>query len=490
MNQIGFPSGFVGFNQFHQVSNPTSQVAAAPQYVAAPMPMAVAAYPMAMMPAYMMAQPQMAGMMPMSASGAAMGGTQGGGHVTQNPTNATPGEYGAGAAGMGMGMGGFYGMPMMISPVFMAMGFPMMAFAPQQGGGEVIDAPAAPSDVVADVPAADVPAVDAEIITEAPEQPIPSTDGAVVDVVPEDTENPSLPSLPITELSAAEFDKYRFKETELKSETSLSMSLTTLDGDVISLDFSQMDIQSSEKFAGKTLDGSRVRDMSYFEDSERLVNMEVTGELSEAERAAIDGVLGTVMDVVQRFFSGDMEGAVAKLKMMDFDSSELAELSLQMSMSKSAEINRGYHDGMDKLHQLANKDAEIGNALEFLANEQKRLVDLASNVLETPSAVKLVKSLLPPLLSEPFAALQEEVMAAPSEVPASDEAADAAEVTEGVVAAMPSDVAAVATPTESEVEMPVLPPKVAKALDVIEKISDAVKSEVMEQVDYAKEKQS
>ena len=159
-------------------------------------------------------------------------------------------------------------------------------------------------------------------------------------------------------------------------------------------------------------------------------------------------------------------------------------------MSKSAEINRGYHDGMDKLHQLANKDAEIGNALEFLANEQKRLVDLASNVLETPSAVKLVKSLLPPLLSEPFAALQQEVMAAPSEVPVADEAADAAEVAEGVAAAVSDDVAAADTPAESEVEMAVLSPKVANALDVIEKISDAVKSEVMEQTVYAEEKQS
>ena len=61
---------------------------------------------------------------------------------------------------------------------------------------------------------------------------------------------------------------------------------------------------------------------------------------------------------------------------------------------------------------LRNRDADVVNALEFMANEQKRLIDVASEVLEMPSAVKMVKALIPPMMSEPFAELRDEIQSA------------------------------------------------------------------------------
>ena len=113
---------------------------------------------------------------------------------------------------------------------------------------------------------------------------------------------------------------------------------------------------------------------------------------------------------------------MSKLKAMDFDSSELAELSLNMSMSKSAEITKGYHNGDDRMHDLRNRDADVVNALEFMANEQKRLIDVASEVLEMPSAVKMVKALIPPMMSEPFAELRDEIQSAKEVVESDDDA--------------------------------------------------------------------
>ena len=54
----------------------------------------------------------------------------------------------------------------------------------------------------------------------------------------------------------------------------------------------------------------------------------------------------------------------------------------------------------------------VDQALEFIATEQKRLVDIAKALFDAPSAAKLVRSLVPPLMSEPFSQLNEQIAAA------------------------------------------------------------------------------
>ncbi|MEQ8689646.1 MAG: hypothetical protein RIC89_02260 [Pseudomonadales bacterium] len=432
MNQVGFSPAFGGFNQFHQSANPTNSVVSGAQAPAiTPHAIAVPVYPVVLMPAYMMAQPQMAAGTGVPMQGMADGNTEGaGGHVTANPTNALQSSvqsgFGAQAGLSGFGGGYAAGMPMMMSPVLMALGFPVMGFynATAPSGGQVADAPpAAPADEQVVTPVVDeVPDIATPPVSDVPAEP------DIIDVVPV-TDAPSLPVLPIVDVSADEFEKYRLIEAERKSESSLSLQLTTQDGDLITLDFNQLDIQSSSQFRGKTLDGDRYKDSAFLEDTQRIVNMEVTGSLSAEEQAAIDSVLSSVIEVVQNFFNGDMEGAISKLKMMDFDTGQLAELSLNMSMTKTAEISRALHNGSDQLHNLKTRDADVAQALEFLATEQRRLVESAGSLFDSPSAAKLVKSLLPPMLSEPFAALQSELDTAADEVvvddsTGSDEAVD------------------------------------------------------------------
>jgi hypothetical protein len=223
--------------------------------------------------------------------------------------------------------------------------------------------------------------------------------------------------LPITELGAEDFAKYRLLEKTKQQETSLSLELITADGDKISLNFEQLDSMEMTRFHGRTLDSDKVKDVSFHEQTDRVVNMEVVGDLSDAEKAAIGNVLSTIIDVVNKFFTGDVGQAVDKLKNMDFDGQQLAELSLNMSMSKSASVSKAYHNGGDHLHELKNREADIGQALEYLANEQKRLIDMSKDIFDAPSAAKLIRSLVPPMLSDPFSQLREQIAAS---VPASD----------------------------------------------------------------------
>ena len=421
MNEVGLSTGFTSFNQVHQTTNPNSTGSTAGFTMMAPMVMAVPVYPVMLMPAFMMAQPQMlGGQIPgqvptqmiegqmATSGGAGSGGT--GGHVTANSTNSLQTNAGFGGGQFGY-TGGVGQMPMMMSPVLMALGFPVMMF-----GGAGMQTTTA--NQTAAEPALVDGGVDNAVVVDdvlADFTPPPVTDSvppdpAIIDVVPPgSSDSPTLPTLPIAEVSAADFSKYRLLETERKSESTLALQLTTQDGDLITLDFSQLDLQGMSRFNGKTVDGERVSDFSLIDDTERVVNMEVSGDLSAEEQVAIDAVLSSVIDVVQNFFSGDMEGAISKLKMMDFDGGQLAQLSLNMSMTKRAEISRGYHNGEDQLHHLKEKDAEIAKSLYFLGSEQKRLIEAASSVLDTPSAVKLIRTLMLPMLSEPFAELKDEI---------------------------------------------------------------------------------
>ena len=239
-----------------------------------------------------------------------------------------------------------------------------------------------------------------------------NTDPVVVDVVPEEAvEDVPTTIMPIVELDGSEFAKYRSVEKSVQQETSLSFQLQTQDGDTITLDFSQIDSLDMSRLRARTVEGERVADETYTEDMERVVNMDVVGDLDDAEKAAIDSVLSSVVSAVQSFFSGNTGEAIAQLKAMDFDSAELAELSLNMSMTKSATISKSYLGEAEGLQDLMSRDANVGQALEFIASEQKRLIDLAKDVLDAPSAAKLVRSLVPPMMSDPFADLFEQVAA-------------------------------------------------------------------------------
>jgi hypothetical protein len=423
---------------------------------------AAPAYPVAMMsPAYIMAYVQMpvsgtaagvpmnvmsqAGMAsanPQGMTGEAAGAATSSGHVTANPTNsmATNAMSMSGSQAFGSpamaGYGGFggvgsysgYAMPvMMMAPVFLQMGYPMVfqgaVAQPPLAGPDVSDSTADIVPVSADTPAIPAaPELDVEIDA-VPQAPV-NTDGVVVDVQPQAAQGPSsatLPTLPITSLQADDFSNYRLLEKSRQLETNLSFSLTTKDGDQITLNFSQIDGMSLTRFNGESLQGEQMKDRSFREETDRTVNMEVLGDLSDDEKAAIDKVMSTVIDVVNSFFTGNVGDAVAKLKAMEFDGGQLAEMSLNMSMTKSAVVSKAYHDGGDYLHDLKNRDADISQALEYMATEQKRLIDMAKDVFDAPSAAKLVRSLVPPMMSEPFAELAEKISAPVSQVAVDDD---------------------------------------------------------------------
>ena len=369
---------------------------------------------------YFMAAPQMTGM-PGAATAApgAMAAPESSGHVTANATNALSGGAGSGYGAMGaanLGMAGMMAMPvgfafaqpMVLMPVFFGF-LPQMGPQPRPAQPAASPEPAAaPADVV-DV--AEVSQVEPEEPAALPAPPAP----AAPEAADEAAEQPA-PRLPIVEMAAEDFQRFRYSELAAELKTSLVLELKTAEGDTVKLDFSQLDLLERGKFSGRLAEGGMREETSFAEGTERVVNMGVEGELDDAERAAIDRVLSSVVDVANAFFHNDLAAALGKLKSLEFDTGTLAELSLQMSMSKSVEYARARGGaGMEDLQRMVDQDGEISRMVEFFASEQKRLIESAGEVLDRPSAVRMVKSLLPPMIDRPLEELLLRVHEAPSD---------------------------------------------------------------------------
>ena len=392
-----------------------------------------------MSPAYFMAAAQMmmmssqAGMptqmpsgMPAGMAAPAATGTDSatatGGHVTSNATNSLvaaqsaqpgampgvmPGAYGM--SGVNNGMMGAMAMPvgfMMMMPMTMSPVFGVFfGFAAMPGAAPSV--PQSGSTPAALLPAQSPVAEQAPVATEvAAPAAAPSAEEAPV------TEDADAKP-PVVQVAAEDFNQLKMRSRSSQLETSLQLSLTTRDGDKITLDFSQIDLFEKSRLSDPTAEGGRRHRHEVTERHDRVVNMNVEGDLDDVERAAVDAVLAEVIELANKFFTGNLDGVMQRLQSFDLDTEALSEFSLQMNMTKSVEFSRAHHKGRDsEIARLAGRDGEVMKMLEFLATEQRTLIRSASEVLDSPSAVKLVKALLPPLLEEPFAKLAETLDAA------------------------------------------------------------------------------
>ncbi len=207
----------------------------------------------------------------------------------------------------------------------------------------------------------------------------------------------------IEQLDSADFSAMRARTVERSRETSLTLKLTTQEGDLVELVFQQLDLSSRTRVSGVTDSGDRIRASDTTGSSQRYVNMQITGDLSDAEKSAIDAVLQKVVEVANQFFHGDMQAAIARLSDAQIDTDQLAEFSLKMSMSRSREMNKLVSGDDGQLQQFAHHDSGVSQTLEFLADQQHQLIAAAMTRFDDRSAVTLVKQLLPVMIAPPSA---------------------------------------------------------------------------------------
>lgn len=195
---------------------------------------------------------------------------------------------------------------------------------------------------------------------------------------------------------------YHMQSLSVESTAELALSLTTAEGDTVTLRFNQADALHRLRFAGELSDHGRIDVNEHSADVDRAVSMSVSGSLSEAELSAINAVIDQVQRAADHFFQGSTAAALDKLQALNFDAATLAEMSLDMTMTTNVEVTQAYagprQGQQDQLQRLAERDEGIMGALRAFADAQQELVGMAKGVLDDPSAVSLIRSLLPPAI--------------------------------------------------------------------------------------------
>ncbi|MEQ1580949.1 MAG: hypothetical protein ABL964_10180 [Steroidobacteraceae bacterium] len=111
------------------------------------------------------------------------------------------------------------------------------------------------------------------------------------------------------------------------------LEIHTLEGDVVKIDFRN----STSLRLGSTDGTSGTQDSLKVRISERT-SLQVEGDLNPAELAAIGDLVRKVDTLANEFFAGDVEQAFAAAADLKIDGSQLADYSLQLSMSQKVRI--------------------------------------------------------------------------------------------------------------------------------------------------------
>lgn len=181
------------------------------------------------------------------------------------------------------------------------------------------------------------------------------------------------------------------RSASMREETALSLELTTAEGDVVSLEFRQLDYSAMRADA----DG-----FSAEAGLERFVSLSVTGELSDAELSAIDGMVARVAEEASSLLQGDPGAAARRLASLGFDSDTLASFSLNFRQATWQSMSSMYMTGPGaRLTDLARRDEGVASLLDGMASMQRRLIDEAMALFDTVDAARLGRSIVPAVFS-------------------------------------------------------------------------------------------
>jgi len=176
---------------------------------------------------------------------------------------------------------------------------------------------------------------------------------------------------------------YQYSET-------MSLQLTTKEGDKVNLDFRQMyaEYQSYKEEQSGEMGPEGVR---YFESREAMevtafeerFAFSVEGDLNEDELAAVFDVFEQVDKLANEFFEGDLEVALQKAMDLNIDYSQLQNMSLNLTQS-TTEATRYKQEAMAQYQQVQN---DIEEAAQATQNGDANVADLPPYLQQWQSAI-------------------------------------------------------------------------------------------------------
>ena len=175
-------------------------------------------------------------------------------------------------------------------------------------------------------------------------------------------------------------------DTELYTSNSKNsdLSITTTDGDIVSISFSELQ-QYASKESSQYEEGSNGVSENYSMASSQYheVNFSysVEGELDDEEKAAIEALIKDVNSLQKDFFSGNVDQAFEKALELGFDNEQISNFSMDLQQTKTSYVSQTYTEVAEydeKALPSANK--ELRPLIDFL-EQFKQLQEKADSIL-------------------------------------------------------------------------------------------------------------
>ena len=155
------------------------------------------------------------------------------------------------------------------------------------------------------------------------------------------------------------------------SSRTSDLQITTLDGDKVSISFS--DIQQAlqnEKYTNNGGQGERF-ESSYSSYRTSSFSYTVEGDISDDEQEAISALIKDVNTLQKDFFNGDIEKAFNHAVNLGFDSEQISEFSMELYQSKTTRVSQTYNEiASSDEKESPNQDKELRPLLDFVKQLQ------------------------------------------------------------------------------------------------------------------------
>jgi len=173
-------------------------------------------------------------------------------------------------------------------------------------------------------------------------------------------------------------------ELYVSNSKSSNLSITTNDGDVVTISFSELQEHASRE-SYQYEEGNKGNTENYSMATSQYHEMNfsysVEGELNDNELAAIESLIKDVNSLQKDFFSGKVDQAFEKAIELGFDNAQIANFSMDLQQTQTSFVSQTYTEVAEfQDNALPKSDKELRPLIDFL-DHFKQLQDNADKLL-------------------------------------------------------------------------------------------------------------
>ena len=173
-------------------------------------------------------------------------------------------------------------------------------------------------------------------------------------------------------------------ELYVSNSKSSDLTITTTDGDIVSISFSELQETATKEryqYAENGKGASENYSMASSQYHEVNFSYSVEGELDDDEKAAIEALIKDVNSLQKDFFSGNVDKAFEKALELGFDNEQIANFSMDLQHTQTSYVSQTYIEVSEfDENLLTSTEKELKPLIDFL-DQFKQLQETAEKLL-------------------------------------------------------------------------------------------------------------